>query len=173
MKFYFLKVCSNWLCKFKNQNSDVNEFISVVNNKLNDDYSKIFGLPILNVVELFDTNGKIAEIKIFQESFTQTIYTFKIPIIYVINDEIKKIDILMNEKEKVVDEKFDWIVINNDMSSLCAVNYSTNLLQKMVPVAKDKKINSTNILLIQKSALLISGIKNIDQEAFYYINELD
>lgn len=127
----------------------------------------------MNVVELFDTNGKIAGIKISQESFTQTIYIFKIPIIYVINDEIKKIDILMNEKEKVVDEKFDWIVVNNDMVSLCAVNHSTNLLQKMVPVAKDKKINSTNILLIQKSALLFLGIKNIDQEALDYINELD
>lgn len=66
------------------------------------------GFPILNVDELFDTNGRICGIKISQESFTGVIYQFKIPIVYENNGVINEICVLMNEKEKVVDMNFDW-----------------------------------------------------------------
>ena len=35
----FFKVCSNWIMKFKNKNSNVQQFIDVVNDTLNNDYS--------------------------------------------------------------------------------------------------------------------------------------
>lgn len=55
----FFKVCSNRLSTFKNKSGDVSKFLAVVNNTLNQDYSKFFntwlkivGYPLLNVVEL-------------------------------------------------------------------------------------------------------------------------
>ncbi|KAK8839955.1 hypothetical protein M9Y10_031670 [Tritrichomonas musculus] len=131
----FFKVCSNWLNTFKNKNGEVDEFITVANNTLNKDYSdffntwlKVVGLPVLNVVELFDKDDKVTGIKISQESLSGSIYQFKIPILYEVDGQIKKMDAQMNENEKVIEIEYDWIVVNDEMGSLCAVNYSKELL---------------------------------------------
>ena len=53
----FFKVCSVWNQTYKNKNADIADFISLVNNTLNEDHSDFFntwlkkvGFPLLNVV---------------------------------------------------------------------------------------------------------------------------
>lgn len=169
----FFKVCSNWISAYKNKNGEVKEFIEIVNNTLNSDYSYFFntwltkiGYPHLNVTE---TNTGI---KICQESFTGAIYQFNIPIIYENDGEIKKIDVLMNEKEKEIDLKFDWALVNGDMESLCTVNYSKFLLEKLIPVKKEEKVKMINFLLIGKSFIYYSTKVKFDDDVIDILEQI-
>ena len=64
---------------FKNRSDDMREFVGVVNLTLGSNYSDFFslwlrcvGFPLLNAVELFDTN---------QESYTGAIYRLKVRVV--------------------------------------------------------------------------------------------
>ena len=108
--------------------------------------------------------NKVVGIKIEQASFDMTIYQLKIPIVYEIDGEIKKIEILFDEKEKEIELNFDWVIVNDDMSSLCAVNYSKFLLEKLAIAKQNNKIDKTNSLFIHRSIEKISKFSIIDKE---------
>lgn len=110
----FFKVCSNWIMKFKNKSANVQQFIDVVNDTLNNDYSEFFntwlknvGFPFLNVVELYDESDHIICICLSQLSQNDAIYQFNVSIVYEIDGEMKKINVFMNESEKDVLFEFD------------------------------------------------------------------
>lgn len=100
--------------KFKNKSANVQQFIDVVNDTLNNDYSDFFntwlknvGFPFLNVVELYDEFDHIICICLSQLSQNDAIYQFNVSIVYEIDGEMKKINVFMNESEKDVLFEFD------------------------------------------------------------------
>lgn len=155
----FFKVCLNWL---NTLNKDYSDFFNT--------WLKVVGLPVLNVVELFDKDDKVTEIKISQESLSGSIYQFKIPILYEVDGQIKKMDALMNENEYEIE--YDWIVVNDEMGSLCAVNYTKELLQKLITAKRNGNINDINKMFIRQPARIASRISNIDQDVLDLIKKL-
>lgn len=126
---------------------------------------------MLNVVELYDEKDKIIGLKISQESFSGAIYQLKIPILFEIGGEVKKMEVLMNEKEMDVILDFDWALANDGMQSLCAVIYSKVLLEKLCEAKKNEKIDYYNTLLIKYSPSYVSDNFDVDQEILDLINE--
>ena len=85
---------------------------------------------------------------------------------------MRKTDFLMDEKEKTVELEYDWALINEGMGSLCAVNYTRELLEKLIPAKREGKISALNVTIIQRSTFLISAIKSIDKDIFDIIQAL-
>ncbi|KAK8888742.1 hypothetical protein M9Y10_033476 [Tritrichomonas musculus] len=146
----FFKVCSVWNQTYKNKNADIADFISLVNNTLNEDHSDFFntwlkkvGFPLLNVVELYNDAGQIVEIKITQSS--------RIPVIYEVDGEMKRREVLMDEEEKDIFMKYDWVLVNDGMESLFITIYSKFLISLLVDAKCKRKIISNNIDYIAKS----------------------
>lgn len=86
--------------------------------------------------------------------------------------KLKKIDVLMNEKEKEIDLKFDWALVNGDMESLCTVNYSKFLLEKLIPVKKEEKVKMINFLLIGKSFIYYSTKVKYDDDVIDILEQI-
>lgn len=176
----FFAVCSNWLINFKNKIGDVNDFIEIVNNTLKTDYSDFFniwltkvGFPSLNVVEIYDGSGKIIGVRITQSSSSNSIYQFKIPIIYEKKGLIKKATVLMNDRELDIDIKFDWILINDELGALCTVIYSQALLEKLLVSIKENKISKLNCELISNYLKVVLKNNKIDQNVCTLCQQID
>lgn len=169
----FFEICHVWLDSFKNKCADTNDFINLVNKQLNDDYTDFFdvwlrkeGNPVLNVVEVKSESqpDKIIGIKIIQKSSSNSVYKFKLSCAYANNDndEIKKIDVMIKDAETTINLDFKWIVVNDNVGSLCAVIYSKELLQKLVQV-KDE-LSEFNKTLISYSPRFARDIFSIDDD---------
>lgn len=75
-----------------------------------------------------------------------TIFIFKISIAFQKADAKKKIDLVIKDEVTVVDVDFDWIVVNDQVQSLCCVIYSKFLLEKLIPI-KDELGKFNNKLI--------------------------
>ncbi|KAK8842465.1 hypothetical protein M9Y10_026052 [Tritrichomonas musculus] len=167
----FLKVCSTWLSTYQHKSAEIPDFIQIVNDSLGNDFTSFFdiwlkedGLPLLNVVEMYDEHDEVVGIIITQCSISEKVYQFKLPIVYEKNGEMNKFDVMIKDEETVVDADFDWILVNDGMASLCAVIYSQFLLEKLVDAKNDKKISYINSCLIAKSPEYIEDEFTIDEE---------
>lgn len=174
----FFKVCSMWMNEFKNKNADVDDFISLVNHTLNEDYSNFFntwlrkiGFPMLIIVETYNKDNQINGVKISQSSFSGAIYQFKIPLLFEIDGKLNHMELIMNEKEIEVEIKFDWIVVNDGMGSLCSTTYSKVLTEKLCDANKAGKIDYCNSMLIQLSTTYVSSKNETDQEIIDLISD--
>lgn len=143
--FYF---CESYLNQYKNKSVDISDFVSCVNNTLNEDFTsffdawlKNFGFPTLIVKEI-EYNQKFVALEITQTSKSGCIFTLKVPIIYEKDGEVKKMEFVIDKKESHIDLEFDWLMVNDMFSSLCFVILSKKLLTKLIEI-KDK-INETN-----------------------------
>ena len=154
----FFNICSKWLMKFKNKSVDISDFLLLVNSTLNKNYDDFFkpwlnevGFPFLFVDEILSDDKKIIGIKISQKVKNNVLYHFKIPILYGKNDQSNLIEIMIDELIKTVYLDFDWIIVNHNINSLCYVCYSNLLLQKLIELTDDGKMNKFNIYLINQS----------------------
>ncbi|KAK8898286.1 hypothetical protein M9Y10_000565 [Tritrichomonas musculus] len=150
----FLNICHKYLNDFKNKSVILSDFISVVNSSLNEDYSSFFncwlkkkGFPVLTVRE----NGPNLGITIVQMKQGDEFYKFKVPVVYSKDGEIKSQDVVISNYITQVSMNFDWILVNNNFSSLCFVVYSKNLLNCLLKAKKEGKISFLNQKLIVKS----------------------
>ena len=153
----FVKVCSNYLNKFKNKCVEVNDFIDVANSTLNNDFTSFFnpwlrdvGFPVLNINEIEKDSQKVG-ITITQINQNDRLFKFKVPIIYEKNGEIKKIEVNIDDYFMQVDIEFDWVIVNDEMASLCYVIYSKNLMESLKKPKTERKISKLNKILINKS----------------------
>lgn len=153
----FFIICSKWLNKYKNKSVELSDFVFLVNSTLNKDFSSFFdcwlkfvGFPALAVKEIMVDN-KFVGIEINQITYNGCCYQFRLPIKYEINGEIKKIDIVIDQKIHKVDVEFDWIVVNDNCQSLCFTVYSKVLFKKLVDARINEKLMENDIYLIGKS----------------------
>lgn len=145
-----------------------------MNITLNKDFSSFFdcwlkfvGFPALAVKEIMVDN-KFVGIEINQITYNGCCYQFRLPIKYEINGEIKRTDIVIDQKTHKVDVKFDWIVVNDNCQSLCFTVYSKVLFKKLVDARINGKLMENDIYLIGKSIRKNSVPELIDDE----VNEL-
>lgn len=109
-----------------------------------------------------DDPNKIKGIKISQKYYDDSVFQFKISIVFQKDDVKKKIDLVINEAETVVDVDFDWIIVNDHVQSLCCVIYSKFLLEKLIPIKYE--IGEFNNELIYSSPRLSKRKMNVDKE---------
>lgn len=161
----FYKICSNYLNEFKNKCVEVNDFISIVNSTLKKDYNSFFnpwlrnvGFPVLIVNEIEENEIKIG-LNIFQSCHNKCIFSFNIQLLYENEGYICKKNVLINDINTQIHLKFDWVIVNDDLSSLCYVIYSKNLLKSLQNANNESKISKVNKLIIKKS-LNVQNIPN-------------
>lgn len=173
----FFKVCSNFLNTFKNKAVDLNDFVSVVNSSLNDDYTSFFdcwlkkpGFPVLTIREIGQNIGlTIVQLRP-DDSDT---YKLKVPIVYSKNGEIKSEDVVISNYITQVVFDFDWILVNDNFASLCFVVYSKKLLDCLVCAKNEGKVNRLNQMLISKSIKSECAPFLIDDEMLQKAAEFD
>lgn len=152
----FFKICSNYLNEFKNKFVDVNNFIQSVNTTLDKDFTSFFNtwlrnysFPVLIVTEVEEDSKKVG-ITIIQICQSNCVYKFKVPIVYEKNSQMFKKIVIIDDFFLQVDFEYDWVVVN-DISSLCFVAYSENLLNSLMKLKNENKISYLNRELIKKS----------------------
>ena len=146
----FFKVCSNYLNEYKNKSVEVSDFVNIVNSTLSNDYSSFFdfwlkksGFPVFVVTEIEEENKKVG----FKIEYLNKIEPFsqlKVPIRYESNGEIKTSDVLINDELVKVDLEYDWIIVNDEIGSLCFVLYSIGLINPLRKLKEEKKISELN-----------------------------
>lgn len=153
----FYKVCSNYLNEFKNKCADVNNFIQIVNSTLNKDFTQFFNawlrnysFPVLIVNEVVDDSKNVG-ITITQICQSNCVYNFNVPIVYEKDGKMFKKSVMIDGFFLQIDFEFDWVIVNDDIASLCFVAYSENLLNSLLELKNQNKISYLNIELIKKS----------------------
>ena len=153
----FVKVCSNYLNTFKNKCADVKNFIEIVNSSLNNDFTPFFdpwlrnvGFPVLSVNEIMNGSQKVG-LTIAQICQTESLYYFNVQILYEKNGVIQTKDIMIDDFLIQVDLDFDWVIVNNEVGSLCYVIYSINLLDDLQKPKMEGQISLANAMLIKNS----------------------
>ena len=78
-------------------------------NKNFSDYFDIWlkkvGFPLLKISELKNDKDEFIGVKITQQTMCNSIFQFKLQILYGKDDQTEKLEIMMNEKEVVIDAK--------------------------------------------------------------------
>lgn len=157
----FIDICSKYLDKYKNKTVAIPDFISVVDSTLNKSYSSFFdpwlhtvGFPVLFVKETeYDEKNKVIKgIEIEMHSKNDVDFQFNVPILYRKNRKsYEKVVSFVNQKVCNVDLDCKWVIVNNNISSLCFVIYSKLLLQRLVYPHKKGMISEITENLIQLS----------------------
>ena len=78
---------------------------------------------------------------------------------------------MIKDEVTVVDIDFDWIVVNDQVQSLCCVIYSKFLLEKLIPI-KDE-LGKFNNKLIYLSPQLSMKNMNVDKEICELCSQFD
>lgn len=174
----FYKICSDYLKKFKNRSAVVEDFISIASSLCEKDMNPFFepwlrlpGLPVLNVTEI-ECNSQKVGIEINQISRNESSYLFKVPILYEKDGVISKKVVEMDSSEVQVDIEFDWVIVNDDLASICLVLYSKKLLEALEKPNNEKKISSLNKYVISTSANSKIASFFVDVELMDIINSL-
>lgn len=169
----FFRVCSRWLTEYKNKSVVVSDFIKTVNETLNEDYTDFFntwlkkiGLPLLKVCENYSSDGQIKGVTITQESHTGSLYTFKLGICIGRGQNVEQKQILVKDKVTVVDCDFDWLIVNDNVDSLCAVIYSNILLSMLNEARLNDLLSDNNQSLIFLSPRAVKSDFTFDEEIY-------
>lgn len=169
----FYKVCSKWCDTYKNKSAEAFDFVNLANSTLDNDYTEFFtvwlrsiGYPALFVNPIYDNDdkSKIIGITVTQTSFENSIFQFKLPIIYEKDGNIQKKEVFVQDKETRIDVEFDWIIVNDELSSLCVVIYTKELLERLLIAKNENKLSELNCLLISQSTQTVSGNLDIDPD---------
>lgn len=159
----FYKVCENWCNLYKYKCAEANDFISVANSTVNRDYSEFFnvwlrlvGFPVLFVNHLTSDDGKYCGIVISEMNYDKSVFQMKIPIVCEKNGKIERMEVFIRDDNTKIEVEFDWIIVNDELSSLSVVIYTKELLQLLLNAKSQGKLSKSNCLLISESPKIAS-----------------
>ncbi|KAK8876602.1 hypothetical protein M9Y10_006820 [Tritrichomonas musculus] len=166
----FYEICSNYLNEFKNRSVEVNDFISIANSTMKKDFNSFFnpwlrnvGFPVLIVNEI-EENCKKVGITISQKCHNNCTFLLSVPIMYEKDEKIYKKKVEINDKCVKIELNFNWVIVNDDLSSLCFVIYSKSLLKSLQKANNENKISKLNKVLIKQSVKIDDFSHFLDDE---------
>lgn len=178
----FFKVCTNWCNLFKHKCAEASDFISVASSTVNKDYSEFFnvwlrsvGFPALFVNQIIskDEPNKFVGITITQKSYSNSVFQFKLPIVYEKDGKIERKELFVKDKETKVDVEFDWIIVNDELYSLCVVVYTKEILESLLVAQSQNKLSQSNCQLISQSPIIVSPHFHVEKSVLDLVNQFE
>lgn len=166
----FLNVCSNYCNEFKNKSAEANDFIEIANKTLNNDYSEFFNVWLRSIgypalfVEPIVSQEKYVGVNVVQKSFNGSVFQFKLQVAFEKDGKIDKKEFFVKNEVTKIDVEFDWIVVNDNLCSLCVVIYTSDLLNRLLIAANENKLSKSNLSLISRSPAVVSPQFSVDPE---------